>query len=51
MRLIIWLVFCVVVGIYGDTKPLGFGWTFFWALLLSPVMGIIIATLYKRNEY
>lgn len=51
MTFIIWLVLCVLVGIYGDSKPLGFGWSLFWALLLSPIIGFIIAAVYKRNEY
>lgn len=50
MTFIIWIILCLLVGVYGDSRPLGFGWAFFWALLLSPVLGFIITALYKGNN-
>lgn len=50
MTTIVWIILCVLVGIYGDNRPLGFGWSVFWAVLLSPIIGFFIAWLYKRNE-
>lgn len=38
-----WIVFSIVAGFVGSGRKIGFGWTFFWSLLLSPLIGLIIA--------
>ncbi len=42
MVFIIWLVFSILIGVLGNNKKIGFGWALFWALLLSPFIGLII---------
>ncbi len=34
MVFVMWIAF--VVGFVGSGRKIGFGWAFFWALLLSP---------------
>ena len=38
----------VLVGLIGSHRKIGFGWTFFLSVLLSPVLGLIIALLSQR---
>lgn len=38
-----WIVFAIVAGFVGSGRKIGFGWAFFWSLLLSPLVGLIIA--------
>ncbi|KKB45122.1 SHOCT domain-containing protein [Parabacteroides sp. HGS0025] len=38
-----WIVFSIVAGFVGSGRKIGFGWAFFWSLLLSPLIGLIIA--------
>lgn len=36
MVFVMWIAFAFVVGFIGSGRKIGFGWAFFWALLLSP---------------
>lgn len=47
---IIWIVLAVLVGLVGRGRKIGFGWTFFWALLLSPLIGLIIALISDKKS-
>ena len=38
-----WIVFSIVAGFVGSGRKIGFGWAFFWSLLLSPLIGLINA--------
>ena len=42
---IFWLLLSVLVGVLGGKRKIGFGWAFFWAIILSPLIGLIIALL------
>ena len=42
---IFWLILAVLVGVLGGKRKIGFGWAFFWALILSPLIGLVIALL------
>lgn len=46
---VIWLVLAILVGVLGNNKKIGFGWAFFWALLLSPLIGLIIVLVSDNN--
>lgn len=35
----------VLVGLVGSKRKIGFGWTFFWSLVFTPLIGLIIALL------
>lgn len=46
----IWIIFCILVGFYAESKGRsGIGY-FFIAALLSPLIGIIIAVLSSPNK-
>jgi len=40
---IVWIVLALLVGLVGKGRKIGFGWALFWALLLSPLIGVFIA--------
>ena len=33
----------VLVGLVGSRRRIGFGWTFFWSLVFTPFIGLVIA--------
>lgn len=45
-----WIFFALLVGFVGKDRNIGFGWAFFWALILSPLIGIIIALLSDKKN-
>ena len=47
--IIVYLILCVIIGLLGNKRKIGFGWAFFWSLFLSPVIGLIIAFISKEN--
>jgi len=48
--IITWLVFSFVVGFLGADRKIGFGASFFAALLLSPLVGAVIALSSQRVD-
>lgn len=42
---IAWLVFALIVAFIGKDKQIGFGMALLWAVLLSPVIGLIIVLI------
>ena len=50
MELIVWVLFCFLASWYGSNRKIGAGWTFFWSLLLSPIIGFIIAAISGEKE-
>ena len=48
---ILWIGLALLVGVIGKDRNIGFGWSFFWSLILSPLIGVVIALLSdKKNE-
>lgn len=47
---ILWIGLALLVGVAGKNKNIGFGGAFFLALLLSPLIGLIIALLSKPKK-
>jgi uncharacterized membrane-anchored protein YhcB (DUF1043 family) len=45
-----WIGFALLVGLVGKNRKIGFGMAFFLALILSPIIGIIIALLSKTKK-
>ena len=45
MVYLVWIGLALGVGFIGQNKKIGFGWSLFWSLLLSPLIGIIIVML------
>jgi hypothetical protein len=37
-----WLCLAFIVGYFGKSKNIGFGKAFFWSLILSPLVGLVI---------
>mgnify|MGYP004506603441 FL=1 len=35
----------VLVGLVGSKRKIGFGWTFFWSLVFTPLVGLVIALI------
>jgi len=44
---IIWIIFCFIVAAAGNNKPIGYWGVFGWSILLSPLIGLIIALASK----
>lgn len=47
---IVWVILSAIVGLAGSSKKIGFGGAFALSLLLSPVIGLIIALLDKKRN-
>ncbi|MUP46558.1 SHOCT domain-containing protein [Gramella sp. BOM4] len=47
---IFWLIFSLVVGFIGSNRKIGFWAAFLLSLLLSPLLGLIIALVSKSND-
>jgi len=47
---IIWIILCVVIGLIGKNKKIGFAGAFFLSLLLSPLIGLIIVLVSNPKE-
>lgn len=45
-----WIIFSVVVGFVGSNRKVGFWGAFFLSLILSPVIGLIIALVSKDKN-
>jgi len=50
MVILLWIVFSIVIGIIGSNRKIGFAGAFFLSLLLSPVIGLIIALTSKDKN-
>ena len=46
----LWLCLSFLVAVIGDKRKIGFGWTLFWSLVLSPLIGLIIALTYDKKD-
>lgn len=44
-----WIFFAILVAVFGGTRTIGWGWALFWSLLLSPLVGFIIALCYPSK--
>ena len=49
MAIVFWLIFCILVGMIGDKRNIGFGWAFIASVVLSPLIGLIIALLSSKK--
>lgn len=47
---IMWLGLALLVGVVGKDRKIGFGLAFFWAILLSPIIGLVIALLSDKKQ-
>jgi len=47
---IIWIILCIVIGLLGKNKKIGFGAAFLLSLILSPLIGLIIVLVSSSKE-
>jgi hypothetical protein len=47
---VILLVLSALVGLLGKDRKIGYGWSFALCLFLSPIIGLIIILLSKKNN-
>ncbi len=45
----IWLIFSLIIGIIGSNRKIGFGMAFLWSIILSPIIGLVIALFSKKK--
>jgi phosphate/sulfate permease len=45
-----WIIFSLIVGAIGSNRKIGFWGAFFLSLILSPVIGLIIALVSKDKD-
>lgn len=50
MVYILWIGFAIGVGLLGQKRKIGFGWAFFWAIIVSPLLGLIIVLLSDKPQ-
>ena len=50
IAVILWFVFCLIVGGIGSTREIGFGKAFWLSFFLSPVVGGIVAFMSKELD-
>jgi hypothetical protein len=48
--IIAFIVFSLLVGMLGDKRKIGFGWSFVLSLFLSPIIGLIITLFSKKKD-
>lgn len=48
IAVILWFVFCLIVGGIGSTREIGFGKAFWLSFFLSPIVGGIVAFTSKE---
>lgn len=48
-QIIVWILLSLGVGFLGDSRRVGFAGGFFWSLLLSPLIGVIIVLASRRK--
>ena len=47
---VLWLGLALLVGVVGKDRKIGFGLAFLWAILLSPLIGLVIALLSDKKQ-
>ena len=48
--IILWLGFCLLVGLIGMGRKIGFAGSFLASLILSPILGLLITALFAEKE-
>jgi hypothetical protein len=47
---ILWISFALLIGVIGKGRKIGFGIAFLWAILLSPLIGLVIVLLSDKPK-
>lgn len=48
--LLIYAIFAYFIARLGDKRNIGFGWSFFFSIILGPVLGVIIVLCSKKKQ-
>lgn len=48
MQIIVWIVLCLVVALLGKDRKIGYGWSLFFCVFLSPLVGLVIILCSKK---
>lgn len=48
MQIIVWIVLCLVVALLGKDRKIGYGWSLFFCVFLSPLIGLVIILCSKK---
>lgn len=48
MQIIVWIVLCLVVALLGKDCKIGYGWSLFFCVFLSPLIGLVIILCSKK---
>jgi hypothetical protein len=49
-KIVILVILAALVALLGKDRKIGYGWSFVLCLFLSPIIGIIIILLSKKND-
>ena len=49
ITIVCWLILCVLIGLLGRNRKIGFMWSFLLCLVLSPLIGLIF-TLFSKKK-
>lgn len=50
MEIVILIVIAALVALLGRNRKIGYGWSLFFCLLLSPLIGLIIILCSKKKQ-
>jgi len=48
--IIVYLIMSILVGVLGSNRKIGFFWAFFWSILLSPFIGLVITLISSKKK-
>ncbi len=50
MGIVLFLVIAALVALLGKDRKIGYGWSLFFCIFFSPLIGLIIILLSKKNK-
>ena len=50
MEILFFIAMCALVALIGRNRKIGYGWSFFACLFLSPIVGLIITLCSKKKD-
>jgi len=49
MQIVLFIIVAALVALLGKDRKIGYGWSLFFCVILSPIIGLIIILLSKKN--
>ena len=49
-QILVFLVLAALVALLGRNRKIGYGWSLFFCIFLSPLIGLIIILFSKKND-